>query len=76
MTDQQHNLSDAKIFDLLEQANQQYDEYVRLTEIPDFAEQPEEPQPLYSWANPIGLVITSPDSHPTSLKNREDARLV
>ncbi len=76
MTDQQRNLSEADVFQLLEQANQQYDEYVRLTEIPDFTEQPETPQPLYSWANPIGIVITSPNPHPTSLKNSKDARLV
>ena len=48
MTDQQRNLSESDIFQLLEQANQQYEEYVRLTEIPDFTEQPEKTQPLYS----------------------------
>lgn len=76
MTDRQSKLSEADIFQLLDQANQEYDEYVRLTEIPDFTEPPEETQPLYSWANPIGLVITSPDPAPTSLENSKDARMV
>ena len=76
MTDRQNKLSDSDIFQLLDQANQEYDEYVRLTEIPDFTEPPEESQPLYSWANPIGLEFTSPDPAPTSLKDSKNARLV
>ena len=76
MTGQQRHLSEADIFQLLEEANQQYDEYVRLTEIPDFPEQTDPPQPLYSWANPVGLVIAGPDPNPLLPTHTKDARLV
>lgn len=50
--------SDAEIFRLLEEANDQYDEYVKLLETPDLPVDPGEvPLRRYSWDNPTGIVI-------------------
>ena len=74
--DHQLSLSDAETFKLLEKANLQYEEYVKLRDTPDFTDEETEPRPVYSWKNPIGLVISSPDPHPTTPEEVKGARLV
>ena len=60
---------DAEVFELLEKADKQYEEYVRLSKLgkfPDFREGSEEEEIKYSWKKPIGLVITkSRKNYPT-----------
>ena len=49
---------EVEITKLLEEAGQQYEEYVRLAELSDFPEVNAKQRPRYSWDNPIGLVVT------------------
>ena len=51
--------SEAEIFQLLDSATHQYEEYMRLAE--SFGHSPfasSTVHPTYTWNNPIGLVIT------------------
>ena len=50
--------SEAEIAQLLERAKQQYEECMRIGDIPDYSEVPEVSLSSYSWDNPIGLVVT------------------
>ncbi len=49
-------LSDAEILQLLQTAQEQYETYVKLAEI---SVESDEERPVYSWNNPIGLVINA-----------------
>lgn len=49
-------LSDAEALQILETAQQQYERYVKLTKI---SVESKEDQLVYSWNNPIGLVINA-----------------
>ncbi|MCH9004849.1 MAG: hypothetical protein IH838_06105 [Proteobacteria bacterium] len=49
-------LSDAETFRILERAQEQYAQYVKLSEIEI---EPNEARPVYSSDNPIGLVINA-----------------
>ena len=51
--------SEAEIFQLLDTAAKQYEEYIRLAESYGYAGSATvTARPTYSWNNPIGLVIT------------------
>ena len=49
--------SDAEITQLLSETTRLYEEAMRLTDLADFSEMSEPPQPSYSWDTPIGLVV-------------------
>ena len=68
MSGQKPKISEAEIFELVKKAKEQYAEYIRLAEIPDFRDKPEEVQLKYSWRNPFGLVITNPGSNLLTFK--------
>ena len=46
-----------EISNILQEAAQQYEEYFRLANLAEIANQSELYQPRYGWDNPIGLVI-------------------
>ena len=51
-------LVEYEILEILEKANQQYEEYVQIVNLSDYSEIPEEVKHLqYSWDNPIGIVM-------------------
>ena len=54
--------SEIEIMKLLQEASQQYEAYINLTDLYDYAGIPSQiskvPQPTYSWDTPIGLVVT------------------
>ena len=50
--------SDAEITQLLRETTRLYEETMRLTDLADFSDTSEPPQPSYSWDTPIGLVVT------------------
>ena len=52
------NLSDAEVLALLNEANQQYKEYTRIVGITRIRKENNINPPIYSWENPIGLVLT------------------
>ena len=56
MPTQVPELTDVEVLQILERAQEEYAQYVKLsgTEI-----EPSEPRPNYSWDNPIGLVINA-----------------
>ena len=49
--------SEAEIMQALQEAAQQYEEYMRLADLYDYPEVPEVSHLRYSWDNPIGLVV-------------------
>jgi hypothetical protein len=53
MTEQIKCFSDADLFELLQKAQESYDEYLKLP-IPEVRE---EVMPTYSTANPVGLAV-------------------
>ncbi len=55
-------LSETEVFQLLQEAVQQYEKYMRLADPADIAKMSEIRQPRYSWDNPIGLVISGPEN--------------
>ncbi len=55
-------LSEAEIFQLLQEAAQQYAEYRRLSDIADISKVKEVRHPRYSWDDPIGLAVTERES--------------
>ena len=48
---------EAEISLLLQQAAQQYKEYIRLADLADVSEVGGTSHPRYAWDNPIGLVV-------------------
>ncbi len=52
--------SEMEVAQLLQQAAQQYEEYMRLADLADISERGEISHPRYAWDNPIGLVVTGP----------------
>ena len=64
----QDSLSDSETLDILADAHGQFEEYLKLLEIPDFSDFSEEPQPVYSWDNPIGLVFTDTDDSTSAIR--------
>lgn len=51
------NPSEAETMQLLEEALQQYEDYINLADMPDYLEYSVVGEPIYSWDNPIGLVV-------------------
>ena len=49
--------SEAEVLELIQDATQQYEEYMKLADFASYSEAPEVSYPSYSWANPIGLVV-------------------
>lgn len=43
---------------MLREAKQQYEEYMRITDLADITERTEVKTPRYSWDNPIGIAVT------------------
>ena len=56
MSAQAPKLSDAEILQILERAQEEYAQYIKLSGI---VIEPSNPPPNYSWDNPIGLVINA-----------------
>ncbi len=54
----QTRLSEAEVSQLLQEATQQYEEYMRLADLADITKTSEEIEPKYAWDNPIGLVVS------------------
>ena len=52
------HLSETEVSHLLQQAAQQYEEYMRISDSADITDQDEPRHPRYDWDNPIGLVVT------------------
>ena len=50
--------SEVEVFQLLQVAEQQYRECMRIADLADITERSEASYPKYSWDNPIGLVVT------------------
>ncbi len=50
--------SETEVSDLVRKAAKQYEEYIRLADLADIADQDKLNHPKFSWDNPIGLVIT------------------
>ena len=73
MSGRKPKISEAEIFELVQKAKEQYAEYMKVAEIPDFIDKPEEFQLKYSWSNPIGLVITNPGSNLLKFKTSSDS---
>ena len=51
------SLSEIETMQLLEEALRQYEAYIRLADMPAYPEDLPDEEPIYSWDNPIGLVI-------------------
>lgn len=49
--------SESEVVQLLQEAEQQYEESMRIADLADIAAQGEQSQPRYAWDNPIGLVV-------------------
>lgn len=56
-SDLQVRPSEAEILELVQDAAQQYEEYMKLADFASYSETSEVRYPSYSWANPIGLVV-------------------
>ena len=54
--------SETEVAQLIEEARQQYEEYMRLADFADIFYQNETSRPKYAWDNPIGLVVTGPSN--------------
>ena len=52
--------SDVEIAQLLQEAEQQYEECMRLADLADMSETGDVSQPKYAWDNPLGLVVAGP----------------
>ena len=50
--------SEAEVSQLLREAEQLYQECMRIADLADITEKREASYPKYSWDNPIGLVVT------------------
>lgn len=50
-------LSEDEIFRLIENAKQQYEEFMRLADLADLTDAEEVIQPKYAWDNPLGFDI-------------------
>ncbi len=50
--------SEAEIARLLQEAEQQYEECIRLADLADLSDRGEVAHPRYAWDNPIGLTVT------------------
>lgn len=51
------HLSETEVSHLLQKAAEQYEEYMRIADLADIANQDEPRHPRYDWDNPIGLVV-------------------
>ena len=49
--------SEVEIAQLLQEAEQQYEECMRLADLADILETGEVSHPRYAWDNPLGLVV-------------------
>ena len=49
--------SEVEVARLLQEAEQQYEEYMRLRDLADISETGELSHPRYAWDNPLGLVV-------------------
>ena len=49
--------SESEVVQLLQEAEQQYEECMRIADLADITAQGEQSQPRYAWDNPIGLVV-------------------
>ena len=49
--------SEVEVAQLLKEAEQQYEECMRLADLADISETDEVSQPRYAWDNPLGLVV-------------------
>ena len=53
--------NESEVFQLLAEATQQYEEYIRIAELADLSDQEEEFRISdYDWDHPIGLVVSEP----------------
>lgn len=52
------HLSESEVLHLLQEAAQQYEEYIRLADLADIADQRQLSYPKYDWDNPIGFAVT------------------
>lgn len=50
--------SEAEVSQMLREAEEQYEECMRIADLADVTERSEVSYPKYSWDNPIGLVVT------------------
>lgn len=50
--------SEAEVFQLLQEAEEQFKECMRLADLADISERGLVSYPRYAWDNPIGLVVT------------------
>ena len=50
--------SEAEVSEILREAEQKYEEGMRVADLADITQRPEEYYPKYPWDNPIGLVVT------------------
>ena len=49
--------SEVEVARLLQEAEQQYEECMRLADLADISETDEVSHPRYAWDNPLGLVV-------------------
>lgn len=49
--------SEVEVAQLLQEAEQQYEECMRLADLADISETDEVSHPRYAWDNPLGLVV-------------------
>ena len=49
--------SEAEVSQLLQEAEQQYEECIRLADLADLSDMGEVVHPRYAWDNPIGLTV-------------------
>ena len=49
--------SEVEVAQLLQEAEQQYEECMRLADLADISETGEVSHPRYAWDNPLGLVV-------------------
>ena len=54
--------NEAEVAQLLQEATQQYEEYIRLADLADISDGGEVSYPRYAWDNPIGLVVMGPSN--------------
>jgi len=58
----QTRLSEAEVAQLLQEALQQYEEYMRLADLADISAEGKAIYPRYAWDNSIGLTVASPSN--------------
>ena len=49
--------SEVEVAQLIQEAEQQYEECIRLADLADISETSEVSHPRYAWDNPLGLVV-------------------